>query len=179
VRAAGAENIFQTRLFKYSEVCFFNCFTQTYFLNMDLSCSNMLEFVNPLAKCLFAMLCLTARASYSTYQPLRKCSLVFKQIWCSLTLEEHFFPLLLFFVLRGLQFNWVTYTAFGNAFIYLCSVSSRDLQVMLELLHDEENVINEHLETVFCSVKFWIWYKCWKFRCVDQKMPNLQDADCI
>lgn len=44
----------------------------------------------------------------------------------------------------------MTYTAFGNTFvIYLDPVSSKDLQVKLELLHDGKNGITEHLETSF------------------------------
>lgn len=148
-----------------------------FFFNTDLSCSNILEFISPLAKCLVALsnsMCFMSCLPGNVHLLLNRY--VVHLFWKSIL-----FPLLLFFVLRGLQFNWVTYTAFGNAFIYLCSVSSKDLQVMLELQHDEENFITEHLETFFFfhSVKFWIWYRCWKFHCVDQKMPNLREADCI
>lgn len=52
MRAAGAENVFQTRLFKYSEVGFLNYFTRAIGKkkkrNMDFSISNLLEFINPL-----------------------------------------------------------------------------------------------------------------------------------
>lgn len=44
----------------------------------------------------------------------------------------------------------MTYTAFGNTFvIYLDPLSSKDLQVKLQLLHDRKNGITEHLETSF------------------------------
>lgn len=114
-------------------------------LNTDLSCSNISEFISPLAKGLVA---LSNSTCFIFYLPgnvhLHLNRYVVHLFWKSIL-----FPLLLFFVLRGLQFNWVTYAAFGNAFIYLCSVSSKDLQVVLELQHDEENFITEHLETFF------------------------------
>lgn len=49
----------------------------------------------------------------------------------------------------------MTYSAFGNTFvIYLDPVSSKDLQVKLELLHDRKNDISEHLETSFGGFMF-------------------------
>lgn len=50
MRAAGAENVFQTRLFKYSEVGFLKYFAWAIKKksSMDFSMSNLLEFTNPL-----------------------------------------------------------------------------------------------------------------------------------
>lgn len=49
----------------------------------------------------------------------------------------------------------MTYPAFGNTFVvYLDPVSSKDLQVKLELLQDRKNGITEHLETSCGGFRF-------------------------
>ena len=74
----------------------------------------------------------------------------------------------------------MTYTPFGSTIVIcLDPVSSKDLQVKLELLHDRKNGITEHLETSFGGFLFSKIFNLMQvFYCVDQKMPNILEVDC-